>query len=82
MATPADQRLLELLEKWLKSLELHFEYSSLDDDSYWKIQPWPEHQRPSRWIIDLAMQKTRGPAQPRSKSASSWATRSFRTRWS
>ena len=58
MATPADQRLLELLEKWLKSLELHAKYSSLDDDSYWKIQPWVEHQRPSRWIIDLAMQKT------------------------
>jgi hypothetical protein len=57
MATPADQRLLELLEKWLKSLELHAKYSSLDDDSYWKIQPWVEHQRPSRWIIDLAMQK-------------------------
>src|SRR5713101_9144837 len=58
MATPADQRLLELLEKWLKSLELHAKYCSLDDDSYWKIQPWVEHQRPSRWIIDLAMQKT------------------------
>jgi hypothetical protein len=58
MATPADQRLLELLEKWLESLELHAKYSSLDDDSYWKIQPWVEHQRPSRWIIDLAMQKT------------------------
>ena len=58
MATPADQRLLELLEKWLKSLELHAKYSSLDDDSYWKIQPWVEHQRPSRWIIDVAMQKT------------------------
>ncbi len=58
MATPADQRLLELLDKWLKSLELHAKYSSLDDDSYWKIQPWVEHQRPSRWIIDLAMQKT------------------------
>jgi hypothetical protein len=58
MATPADQRLLELLEKWLNSLELHAKYSSLDDDSYWKIQPWVEHQRPSRWIIDLAMQKT------------------------
>lgn len=58
MATPADQRLLELLEKWLKSLELHAKYSSLDDDSYWKAQPWAEHQRPSRWIIDLAMQKT------------------------
>jgi hypothetical protein len=57
MATPADQRLLELLEKWLKSLELHLRYSSLDNDSYSKIQPWPEHQRPSRWIIDLAVQK-------------------------
>jgi hypothetical protein len=57
MATPADQRLLELLDKWLKSLELHTKYSSLDDDSYSKIQPWPEHQRPSRWIIDLAKQK-------------------------
>jgi len=58
MATPADQRLLELLEKWLKSLELHIKYSSLDDDSYWKVQPWTEHQRPSRWILDLAKQKT------------------------
>src|SRR6202789_4072115 len=58
MATPADQRLLELLGKWLNSLELHAKYSSLDDDSYWKIQPWVEHQRPSRWIIDLATQKT------------------------
>src|SRR5258707_15302294 len=58
MATPADQRLLELLEKWLESLELNAKSSSLDDDSYWKIQPWVEHQRPSRWIIDLAMQKT------------------------
>ena len=58
MATPADQRLLELLEKWLNSLELHAKYSSLDDNSYWKIQPWVEHQRPNRWIIDLAMQKT------------------------
>jgi hypothetical protein len=57
MATPADQRLLELVEKWLKSLELHTRYSSLDTESYWKIQPWPEHQRPSRWIIDLARQK-------------------------
>jgi hypothetical protein len=57
MATPADQRLLELLDKWLKSLELHTKYSSLDGDSYSKIQPWPEHQRPSRWIIDLAKQK-------------------------
>ncbi len=58
MATPADQRLLELLGRWLGSLELHSKYSSLDDDSYWKVQPWSEHQRPTRWIVDLAKQKT------------------------
>jgi hypothetical protein len=58
MASPADIRLLELLDKWLTSLELHTQYSALDDDSYWKIQPWAEHQRPSRWILDLAKQKT------------------------
>jgi hypothetical protein len=58
MTTSADQRMLELLGKWLESLELHTKYSSLDDDSYWKVQPWSEHQRPTRWIIDLARQKT------------------------
>ncbi len=58
MPTPADQRLLELLDKWLSSLDLHLKYSSLDEDTYWKVQPWVEHQRPSRWIIDLAKQKT------------------------
>src|SRR6201985_3343886 len=58
MATPADQRLLELLGRWLASLELHIKYSSLDDDSYWQVQPWTEHQRPTRWIVDLAKQKT------------------------
>jgi len=71
MATPADQRLLELLGRWLESLELHTKYSSLDDDSYWKIQPWSEHQRPTRWIIDLARQKTvalRAHVEKRAKS--------------
>jgi hypothetical protein len=58
MATPADQRLLELLARWLESLELHAKYASLDDDSYWKIQPWSEHQRPTRWIVEIAKQKT------------------------
>ena len=29
MATPADQRLLELLDKWLNSVELHLKYSTL-----------------------------------------------------
>jgi len=63
--------LLELLGRWLESLELHTKYSSLDDDSYWKIQPWSEHQRPTRWIIDLARQKTvalRAQVEKRAKS--------------
>ncbi len=58
MATPADERLLQLLDKWLKSLDLHVGYSSLDDEKYWRVQPWVEHQRPTRWILDLARQKT------------------------
>jgi hypothetical protein len=57
MALPSDQRLLDLLDKWVKSLELHLKYASLDDASYMQIQPWPAHQRPSRWIIELAKQK-------------------------
>jgi hypothetical protein len=36
---------------------LHLKYSALDDASYSQIQPWPQHQRPNRWIIDLARQK-------------------------
>ena len=58
MATSADQRLLELLEKWLGSLDRHLEYASLDDAAYRKVQDWVEHQRPTRWIIDLARQRT------------------------
>jgi hypothetical protein len=74
MATPADQRLLELLGRWLASLELHAKYSSLDDDSYWKVQPWSEHQRPTRWIVDLAKQKTialRAQVEQRAKAGDS-----------
>lgn len=59
MATPADQRILELLDRWLASLELHSTYAALDDDAYWKVQSWVPHQRPTRWIIELATQKTR-----------------------
>ena len=74
MASPADLRLLELLGRWLESLELHTKYSSLDDDSYWKVQPWSEHQRPTRLIIDLARQKTlalRSQVDRRSKAGDS-----------
>jgi hypothetical protein len=74
METPADQRLLELLDKWLKSLDLHIKYASLDDESYWKVQPWAEHQRPNLWIINLAKQKAvalRKQVQERIKSGDS-----------
>ncbi len=56
---PADKRLSDLLEKWLTSLELHLKYSALDETAYRKVQPWPPHERPSRWIVELALQKVR-----------------------
>lgn len=52
--TPAEQRVRELVDKWLKSLELHLKYASLDDEAYWRVQPWVPHQRPARWILELA----------------------------
>lgn len=55
--TPADKRMLDLLDKWLVSLELHLKYADLDDMAYGAIQPWPKHDRPTRWIIELARQK-------------------------
>ncbi len=55
--TPADERVLQLLQKWQKSLELHGRYAALPDDQYWLVQPWPKHQRPTRWVIDLARQR-------------------------
>ncbi len=54
---PADKRLSELIDKWLTSLDLHLKYSALDEASYWKVQPWVKHDRPSRWILELARQK-------------------------
>ncbi len=55
--TPADERITALLEKWRKSLDLHAGYTELTDDQYWLVQPWPQHQRPNRWIVDLASQR-------------------------
>lgn len=55
--TPADERVLQLLQKWQKSLELHARYASLPEDQYWLVQPWPKHQRPTKWVIDLARQR-------------------------
>lgn len=55
--TPADERVLALLQKWHKSLELHAGYAGLPEDQYWLVQPWPKHQRPTKWVIDLARQR-------------------------
>lgn len=54
---PADKRMLELLDRWLTSIELHLKYVELDEASYRQVQPWPAHERPSRWILELAQQK-------------------------
>jgi len=55
--TPADKRISELLDRWLASIELHLKYTKLDAASYQNIQPWPEHERPTRWILEVAQQK-------------------------
>lgn len=56
--TPADKRVLETIDKWLESLEMHLKYAQLDDAAYRQIQDWPKHDRPTRWILDLARQRT------------------------
>ncbi|MEQ1659786.1 MAG: hypothetical protein ABL896_13540 [Hylemonella sp.] len=50
--------MLELLDRWLTSLELHLKYVDLPDADYFAVQPWPKHDRPTRWILELARQKT------------------------
>lgn len=56
-ASPDGQQLQLLLARWQQSLELHACYASLDDAHYQHVQPWPKHERPARWIIDLARQR-------------------------
>ncbi len=56
---PADQRVTELVDQWLTSLELHLKYTSLTEEAYWQVQPWVRHQRPARWILDLAQTRAR-----------------------
>ena len=55
--TPADKRVLEQLDRWLTSIELHLKYVDLDEAGYRQVQPWPAHERPARWILELAQQK-------------------------
>jgi hypothetical protein len=54
---PAEKRLEELLDRWSASLERHARYLALDDPAYAKAENWPPHQRPSRWVVDLARQR-------------------------
>ena len=54
----ADRRIAELLDRWLTSLDLHANYLDLDNEAYGRAQAWPPHQRPTRWIIDLARTRT------------------------
>lgn len=57
--SPGEQvaKLEALLERWQTSLDLHSRYAALDDARYWHVQPWPKHERPQRWIIQLARKR-------------------------
>jgi hypothetical protein len=50
----ADGRVTELLDRWLASIELHARYLELDNAAYAKVQDWPKHQRPTKWVVELA----------------------------
>ena len=50
-------QLESLLSRWQTSLDLHARYAALDDERYWHVQPWPRHERPQRWIIQLARKR-------------------------
>ena len=50
----ADQRIAELLDRWLASVELHAKYLELDAEQYARVEDWPKHQRPTKWVVELA----------------------------
>lgn len=50
-------RMRQLLGRWQQSVDLHTRYLTLDDAHYWHIQPWPTHERPVAWVVQLARQK-------------------------
>lgn len=56
--TPAEKRIKDLIDRWLISLDLHLQYADLNDSAYNRVQPWPVHDRPTRWVLELAKQKT------------------------
>ena len=48
------KRVAELLDRWEASVALHARYLALDDAAYAKVQDWPKHQRPTKWVVELA----------------------------
>lgn len=57
LASGNPPQLEALLDRWQASLDLHARYAALDDERYWHVQPWPKHERPQRWIIQLARKR-------------------------
>ena len=53
----AAARMRQLLGRWQQSVDLHTRYLTLDDARYWHVQPWPAHERPVAWVVQLARQK-------------------------
>jgi hypothetical protein len=43
-----------LLERWLASVDRHVQYLKLDDAAYAQAEAWPRHERPTRWVVELA----------------------------
>src|SRR5690606_658177 len=50
-------RLSKLMDAWLTSLELHLQYTQLSDLAYSCVQPWPQHDRPTRLVVQIAREK-------------------------
>jgi hypothetical protein len=61
----------------MTSVDLHARYLALDDSAYARMQDWPKHQRPNRWVIELArtrlLELTRMTEERRSRGDSSFA---------
>lgn len=73
----AEQRVTELLDRWMASVELHARYLDLDDAAYARVQDWPKHQRPTRWVVELARKRLlelkRLRAEPQSRNGAGLA---------
>jgi hypothetical protein len=48
------KRIKELLDRWQASIDLHTRYLALDDEAYAKVQAWPKHPRPTKWVLEIA----------------------------